>query len=170
MSKSNEGLSPQQRAFAEAVETYIEPDQASIALAMHQRMQPIAESVEDSLSITPIREQHPILYQMLVVEGKNLVQKPEDVVATPTVYVRQAARFMHRVITTAPGATADVFAGYTPIETEGRWSDQFHDASLTDKWENMIVAALQMEEEGQPRPTTFDELAQGAYERGLYRF
>jgi len=178
MSTDHEGFSPLQRAFAKSIEVAVEPDQAAIALAMQRRMQPVADAVEDTVlshfatkqANTELTVSDTYACQMIITEGTALAQKPEDVLAAPKTYVKQAARFMHTVISEMPGTTADIFAGYTPIETEGRWSDHFYDASLTDKWEGMIVAALQMEKEGLPRPATLDDLAQGAYMRGLYRF
>ena len=141
-------------------------------------MTPIAERIEDVLlqvnaakqSAGAIQPTDSIKMRLYTGEARGLLCTPEEAIARPSIYVSSSTRFMSTMVTTAPDIVADVFAGYTAISPGHDWSTQFHDASLTDKWEGFVITALQLEEEGQPRPTTLTELAQAAAERGLYRY
>ena len=159
-----DGYIPPQ-AFAAALESLLEPDQALVALELHERLAPIAKGAEDVLLAFYALKQkagnvRPIdapTCSLLVSESQSLVLSPEEVVEMPTRYVSRAVRFMQSV-TETPELIADVFAGYRPVSPGFDWSKPFFDASLTTKYEGYIVAALQLEADGQPRPTSIEEL------------
>jgi len=176
MRNSHEGFSAEQGAFANSLEIVAQPDQASTALALHRQLLPVADRIEDVLLRANVLKQQAgtldesdAIKQRLYIEAANsLIVDPTEVVSNSHSYASRATHFMHLMLG-EPHLIADIFEGYEPVSPGFDWSKQFCDAALTDRWEGFIAAALQLEQEGKPRPFTLTELAQAADERGLYR-
>ncbi len=174
MSHRYDGFSAGQRAFATSLEAVVEPDQVSIALALHERLQPVAARIEDVLLQANAAKQRADTLapgdtpkqHFYVEQARGLAVVPEAVIADPHGYTSYATQFMHTMLG-EPQLLADIFAGYTPVSPGVDWSRHFFDAGLTNRWETYILAALRLEEASAPRPSSVQELAQAALEYGL---
>ncbi len=176
MNYEKDDFSPVQKAFFEAIAPDIKPDRVATALAVFQQFVPVAERLEGVLlnrlatrkSAGMYKDRDEIVMSHFVGQAKRLVDDANKVVADPESFVYEATRFIDSLVPAYPDALADIFEGYQSVDPENDWTAIFANAAISNRRERMIMAALNLEEQGQPRPETFDQLVHATVTQGLY--